>query len=378
MFDVVIVGGSFAGLATAMALRGRRVLLVEQYPIGAHQTSTCGVPLATARAVGSEAAIAEVHDALVMHTGGREIRFTLPEPYVTFNYEMFCQAMLAGTDAEVWQARATGYANGTVMTTAGPVTGRFVVDAAGWRSGWGQRVSPAASRPLAGYGLETELPARLPIRPGLHFFFERRLVPHGYAWIFPCGDHLRIGLASTDPRLQLRRRLAAFAAEWGLEVGPTHGGVMPIVRREPVAEGLFRVGDAAGQCLPVTLEGIRVAIIQGHACGRLLAAALSGSLSADVARARYRAEVARTARFHDRLLAMQAVAHRVPEPVLALAARTCAPDPIAQRILRVYLNQSGGTGARADMRRHAAGPSAPAATPSRSTAGGGHSARQKH
>src|SRR6478672_7156455 len=76
-YDVVIVGGSFAGLATAMQLRGRRVLLIDQHPIGSHQTSTCGVPVATARAVGAEGSIQAVHEELILHTAGQTIPYAL-------------------------------------------------------------------------------------------------------------------------------------------------------------------------------------------------------------------------------------------------------------------------------------------------------------
>lgn len=341
MFDVVIVGGSFAGLATAMQLRGHRVLVIDQYPIGAHQTSTCGLPLAIARAVGAEASIYEVHDTVVLHAAGDEIRFTAPEPYVTVNYEAFCRAMLAGTDAEVWLARAGAAQAGVVISSDGLARGRFVVDAAGWRSLRGQSVSPAAPMTAAGRGIETELPVRLDVSPGLHFFVERRLVRDGYAWVFPCGDRTRIGLGSAAAGARLRQRLEAFVGELGLEVGPTHGGVMPVVRREPVVGETFLVGDAAGQCLPVTAEGIRAAIVHGAACGRLLAAALEGTISADEARDRYREQVTRTNRFHHRLLVMQSVVNRMPERLVALAGRACSPPRFARRILRTYLAHSG-------------------------------------
>lgn len=341
MFDVVIVGGSFAGLATATQLRGHRVLVIDQYPIGAHQTSTCAVPLAIARAVGAEASIYEVHDTVVLHAAGDEIRFTTPEPYVTVNYEAFCQAMLARAGASVRLARASDYRGGVVATTGGPAPGRFVVDAAGWRSLRGQSASPVAHPSVAGCGIETELPVRLDISPGLHFFVERRLVHDGYAWIFPCGDRTRIGLGSTAAHARLRARLAAFVGELGLDVGPTHGGVMPVVRREPVAGEIFVVGDAAGLCLPVTAEGIRAAITHGIACGQLIAAALAGAITADEARARYREYVGRTDRFHRWLLAMQAVVDRTPERLLALGARACSPTPIASSILRAYFTHSG-------------------------------------
>ena len=204
MYDVVIVGGSFAGLATAMQLRGYRVLLIDQYPIGARQMSACGTPLATARAVGAERAILAAHDALVLHTGGQEIRFPLRDPYVTFDYQAFCQAMLAQTDAEVWRARVTGYSEGGVVTARGPVLARFVVDATGWRALHVQNAHPTPGMPHAGYGVETELPVRLDISPGLHFYFEKRIIRNGYAWIFPCGATTRFGVGSFENEPQLR------------------------------------------------------------------------------------------------------------------------------------------------------------------------------
>ena len=341
MFDVIIIGGSFAGLATAMQLRGYRVLVIDQYPIGAHQTSTCGLPLAIAQAVGAEASIYEAHDTAALHAGGDEIRFAIPEPYVTVDYEAFCQAMLQRTDARVSLARATGYEDGVVTTTAGPVAGRFVVDAAGWRSLLGQSVSPATATPAMGRGIETELPMRRSVSPGLHFWFERRLVRGGYAWIFPCGDRTRIGLGSVAEHPRLRARLAECVRELGLAVGPTHGGVMPVVRREPLAGDVFIVGDAAGQCLPVTAEGIRAAVVHGAACGQLIAASLRGTISADEARAGYREHIRRTDRFHRWLRTMQSVVDRAPERMLARGARACSPPRVALPILRAYLTHSG-------------------------------------
>ena len=198
MYDVVIVGGSFAGLATAMQLRGYQVLLIEQYPIGTHQMSACGTPLATARAVGAECAIQDSHDALVLHTDGREIRFPLPDPYATFDYQAFCQAMLAQTNAEVWQARATDFVAGGVATTRGTVQARFIVDATGWRALRSRGADPAPGPLHVGYGLETELPIRLDLSPGLHFYVEKHIMRSGYGWVFPCRATTRFGIGAFE------------------------------------------------------------------------------------------------------------------------------------------------------------------------------------
>jgi flavin-dependent dehydrogenase len=128
---------------------------------------------------------------------------------VTVDYRAFCQAMLAQTDAEVWQARAMSYAGGVITTTRGAVHARFVVDAAGWRSLYGHNLRLAAARYI-GYGIETELPVRLGHSPGLHFYVEKRIVRKGYAWVFPCGSATRFGVGAFEDRAQLRRLLEAF------------------------------------------------------------------------------------------------------------------------------------------------------------------------
>lgn len=341
-FDVVIIGGSFAGLATAMQLRRHRVLVIDKHPIGAQQMSACGTPLPIARALGAEQAIQEVHEALVLHTAGQEIRFPLRDPYVTFDYWRFCQAMLAQTGAEVRQAWGEIQADGTVVVGRETIQSRFVVDAAGWQAWQGAQTDGTA--PVArflGYGLETELPVRLDGRSGLHFYFTRDLVPSGYAWAFPCGPQTRFGVGSFDRKLKLRPALEQFLDGFGLQAGRTHGGVLATVRRSPTVGRLFRVGDSAGHCLPVTGEGIRTAIFHGIHCGRAIASALEGKLTADEAAELYRQQVQSMDRFHMRLLLLQSMFVLAPEWLLAWTARICARPVLTHRIMNRYLVASG-------------------------------------
>jgi flavin-dependent dehydrogenase len=341
MYDAVIVGGSFAGLAAAMQLRGRRVLLIDQHPIGTHQTSTCGIPVASAQAVGAEGSIQAVHQELILHTAGQRIPYALRVPYATFDYYAFCQAMLAQTDAEVWTAKATAIRDGEVTTTRGPVQARFVVDASGWQSARRQEGGPAREMRVFGYGTETELPVPSPAGPGLHFYWEKPIVRSGYAWVFPCGATTRIGVCSFDKGVRLGPLLDAFLARFGLECGATHGGVMAIQRRAGLAGQVLLVGDAAGQCLPVTAEGIRSALYYGKEGGRLLAAALDGTISDAEARARYATLVARKARFQALLLTMQAAIAAAPDWARAAAGRVVAPRPLIHRLVYIYLNATG-------------------------------------
>lgn len=338
-YDVIIVGGSFAGLAVASQLKDHRVLMIDQRPIGAHQTSTCAMPLAMAEALGTLSAVQEIHKDGTIHTGGRDLRYRLRVPYVTFDYREFCRLMLAQTDAEVWLAKATGYEDGVVSTTRGQASAPFVVDASGWQSL--VRRGPSRDLPLLGYGIETELPVRLPLKPGLHFFYEKKIARNGYGWVFPCGSSVRIGVCSFDRNVRLGPALDAFLARFGLERGATHGGGMPFGLREPLAGDLFVVGDACGQCMPLWAEGIRSAIYYSVACGKAIADALDGKISAEDARRRYASVVQDAAGFHRLMLRLQGIVAAMPEGMRGAILNVVAWPPIAYRFMGIYLRSSG-------------------------------------
>ena len=103
-------------------------------------------------------------------------------------------------------------------------------------------------------------------------------MPGGYAWIFPKGDHLNIGLGGwryVGPTLRERLdRLVRFygfdpAGLWGVR-----GHHLPI--RQPgsllVDGNVVLVGDAAGLVDPMTAEGIYSTIWSGRAAAKHLAA----------------------------------------------------------------------------------------------------------
>ena len=204
-----------------------------------------------------------------------------------------------------------------------------------------QDTQGVAASKMAGYGLETELPVRLAQVRGLQFYFEKQIVTNGYAWVFPCGDRVRIGIGSFTPGVKLRPRLEEFLNRFDLRIGATHGGVLAIRKTEPLAAGVFCVGDAAGQCLPVTGEGIRTAIFHGIHCGQAIANALQGRLTPEEARALYHDQVHSMDRFHARLLKLQTLAARTPEFLLAWAGHICSSRPLTWRVMDKYLTDSG-------------------------------------
>lgn len=173
-----------------------------------------------------------------------------------------------------------------------------------------------------GVGVEVELPR--PWQPGLHFYFDPSLV-RGYAWAFGCGATTRFGVASDDLRAPVKEALLRFLERIGipgteLRGRPLHGGRLASGLREPVIGPVFVVGDAAGQCLPATGEGIRPAIQAGLFLGRLLADALSGQVELSEARRAYRRYQRRNRRLYFALAGLQVLIPLLPvRAFLALA-----------------------------------------------------------
>ncbi|HLJ58224.1 MAG TPA: hypothetical protein VKZ50_00655 [bacterium] len=292
--DVVIAGASFAGLAVARELPGRTVLIDHQ-AVGEGQTSACGTPISVLASIGASSAVQESHDDLVIHTPGRTVRWPLPEPFCTFDYRACCVAVFRGADAPIIRAFVHGRAESLVRTTAGDVSGRVLVDATGWRAALsGGTRRPGHPGGYVGFGLEATVPVAFDT--GLHFYFWPDILPDGYLWVFPAGTTSRVGLISYRARTQVGPALDVFLCRLGLPSGPRHGGFLGGGFRPPVVDGVFVVGDAAGQCLPFTGEGIRLAVRAGGVAGRLIDQALAGRISLDVARARYRAFALRARR----------------------------------------------------------------------------------
>ena len=298
-YDVVIAGASFAGLAAAQRVGGR-VLVLDREPVGEGVASACAAPVAIVEAIGAGEAIQEVHDRLVMHTPHRSADWPLPEPFCTFDYSRFCRLAFAGTRAEFRRTAVAGRRGASVATGEGEISARFLIDATGWRaalaSGPGRPRTPGR---FAAFGIESEVLAD--VGPGLHFYFLPE-VRDGYAWAFPCGGAVRFGVLSYFGRTKLRPGMTRFMARFGLRAGSMHGGYLASGFHDPVVDGVFVAGDASGQCLPLTGEGIRTAILAGYQVGELLQDVLDGRRVSEGAVAEYRRFVADARRKYRALL----------------------------------------------------------------------------
>lgn len=335
-YDVIIAGASFAGLAVAAQLQGKRVLLLDHKPIGTAQTSACGTLVSLLRALDLEDAILQVHRRLVVHTPGREFVFPAPEPFCTFDYQRLCELLWQRSTAEFALAGALAVDGDTVRTSRGGVRGAIVVDASGWRAALGSSLRPdLARRDRLNFGLETTASFS---EDGLHFWYDPHgLLPMGVTWAFPIGALTRVGIGSYEGRTRLGPRLERFLGTLGLEGNRVHGTYFPHALREPVIGDLFLVGDAAGQCLGLTGEGIRPALFFGTHLGRLVRHTLDSSGALDDARSAYRQLVARYRRGYDLLCFAQRVLPRAPLRFVQALMATIEQPAVLRRVLALYL-----------------------------------------
>ncbi|MDP3047369.1 MAG: NAD(P)/FAD-dependent oxidoreductase [Chloroflexota bacterium] len=332
MYDVIIAGASFAGLAVASQLRGATILLDRQ-PIGAGQTSTCAMPLGVAMEWGCQDAIQQVHHAFYIHTGSCTFRYSLYYPFCTVDYAAFCRTLFSRCRAEFRQAAVTGVEGDSVVTGQGSFQGRFLVDASGWRAALEDPRTPHRHRTGLSFGLETLVTHQL---DGLHFWVDRNYGNQGYGWAFPAGEQTRFGLASYQGDTHLKPGLTALLSAHGLEMGQVHGGFIPFTAGPATRGDVFLVGDAAGQCLPLTGEGIRPALHFGRFLGETIQAALDGRISPRNARLRYQAFLGLHWPFFAALWLMQKTLPAMADPLVVPFAHLLRLPPLRWLAMFVY------------------------------------------
>ncbi len=332
-YDVVIVGASFAGLAVVSRLRGR-VLLIDRKPIGEGQTSACATPVELVQRLAGPEAILQVHHLGLVHLSKACLKYRLPGPFCTFDYKCFCELVFRHTTAEFVQATALTTDAGSVVTSAGTFRGRCIVDASGWRAVLANSLDSSfrAKQRLA-FGVESDVAAR---DEGLHFWLDED-GKKAYGWSFPCGDFNRVGWIGYQGSEGVKGRLKEFERSLEVERGEAHGGFLSWGMHEPVQQGVFLVGDSAGQCLPLTAEGIRTAVYFGQSCGDAIQDLLDGRLTKEQAIENYRKVVSRFRPVYRTMESIQRQLARWPMPAIGLVGRLYGLPLVSSLVLSRYL-----------------------------------------
>ena len=328
-YAAIVVGASFAGLAVARQLRGS-VLLLDRNDVGAVQTSACGTPLWVPEALGVAKSVLQVHERLTVRMGNHAVTYDLSDvPFCTFDYEAFCRGLRDQCEARFVKAAVTEWKDGQVVTTAGSFSAPVIVDCSGWR---GVVVNGAARlQPSLGaytFGLEAHTPVR---DDKLTFFLDRNVIPRGLGWIFPVGSGSLIGLGSYSGHSKLRPALEHYLQGEGIPAGAYHGTYFPNRLGRATEGRVFAVGDAAGQCLPLTAEGIRPALYFGGECGKIVQRIIAGSLSLDAGLASYDAIVRRYRKAYRILRWVQWATVHAPTSWLAALTELAAHRPLHPR-----------------------------------------------
>ena len=341
IYDAIVVGASFAGLAVVNQLRGRRVLQIDRKPVGSSQTSACCTILRALEHWELTEAVLQTHDRLVLHTAEGVIGFPSPYPWCTFDYRRLCQTLFARAGVEFLRASAKETHAGQVVTDHGRFSARCVVDASGWQAVLASSCDADFSRrdPM-NFGIETVCPtARIAATcpsQDLHFWYDPGVLANGVGWVFPRGDAASIGLGSYRGPTRLRQPLTQFAQRFGLRSNGRHGNCFPHTLRSPITGSIFVVGDAAGMCIALTGEGIRPALFFGEACGRIVRRVIDGELTLAAGLAEYAAFVKRRRRFFKIYSAAQFALTRLPPPWINQFARLIHHDRVWSWILGKY------------------------------------------
>jgi flavin-dependent dehydrogenase len=339
--DVLICGASFGGLAVARELAGcaARVLVIDRYELGERQTSACGVPTAWLTALMLESSLRQSFGELLVHTPFHTARWQLPWTFSTFDYRELCGLLWDQTglsDDAFETATVTGRSGAIIHTDRGDLRAPLVVDALGWRRVLSTATAIQPPKARLSRGLEVH-----PAGEGrqMELWIDPSYARAGYAWSFPARDELRVGVGSFWPAHHVKEPTVRLASDLELPAHGYQGNWIPHELRDATEDGVFFVGDSAGQCLPLTAEGIRTALYFGLACGRELRAVLEGSTSRERALRKYGAfSDAHKLKFRSLLYVQRAVGRLTPTRAVTALVRSMENPRLAAWAFGHYMN----------------------------------------
>ncbi len=310
-YDAVIVGGGPAGAtaATDLAVAGREVLLLDR----PGRIKPCGgaVPPRLIRdfEIPAHLIVSKATSARIVSPLNRQVDMPIDGGYVGMvdrgDYDEWLRQRAARAGAErangrfirlgrerdgaaVIEYRKSGDGDNseTVLVKA-----RTVVGADGARSAVARQAMPEIGPAPSVFAYHEIV---LSPEPGgaafdgsrCEVYYQGRLSPDFYAWIFPHGETTSVGTGSARKGFSLRDAVRALRETAGLSASQTirtEGAPIPygVLKRWDNGRDVVLAGDAAGAVAPSSGEGIYYAMLGG----RLAAEAVDEALSSENARA---------------------------------------------------------------------------------------------